>query len=116
MSSERRREFERMRTRHEVEIEKQRKDLEQKRKELDERMERLRAEMAAAQEEFEQAIGRGIDALNAARKYRDRFGAWPERRRRRRPPRDGLQGGEPVPVKPPPKPTPLVDGAEAPLE
>ena len=37
------------------------------------------------------------------------------RKRRRRPPRKP-RGTEPAPVKPRPKPTPLMDGAEAPIE
>jgi predicted nuclease with TOPRIM domain len=111
--SERRREFDRMTARHRAEIERQRAELQRERKALDERMARLRAEMEAARDEFARAAG--VEALSLARKYRDRFGEWPVlkgRRRRRR----GFDGGEPAPVKPRPKPTPLVDGAEAPIE
>lgn len=111
--SHRRREFDRMTERHRAEIERKRADLQRERKALDERMAKLRAEMEVAREEF--ACAAGVEALNLARKYRDRFGEWPVlkgRKRRRR----GFDGGEPVPVRPRPKPTPLVDGAEAPIE
>ena len=111
--SERRREFDRMTARHRLEIERRRAELQRERKDLDERMAKVRAEMEAAREEFARATG--VDALNLARKYRDRFGEWPVLKRRKRR-RGGFDGGEPVPVKPRPKPTPLVDGAEAPIE
>jgi hypothetical protein len=112
--SDRRRDFDRMQARHRAEIERQRAELKLERKEFEERMSRLRAEMEAARQEFEQAVG--VDALNAARKYRDICGAWPEIKGRKRGPRRDLDGGEPAPVKPRPKPTPLADGAEAPIE
>ena len=115
-SSDRRRDFDRMQARHWVEIERKRAELDRARKELDERMARLRSEMEAARQEFERALGRGADLPNAACKYRDRFGAWPELKGKKRRPRRGLEGGEPARVKPRPKPTPLVDGAEAPNE
>lgn len=52
-------------------------------------------------------------ALKARRARRDpRYRRWDQRRKR--PPRD--LGGEPAPVKPRPNPTPLMDGAEAPIE
>lgn len=79
-------------------------------------LERLRLAMEAAREEFERAVARGIDPLKAALKYRERFGDWPEPKfRKKRRPR-GFEGGEPVPVLPRPKPKPLMDGAEAPME
>ena len=112
--SERRREFDRMTAKHRAEIERQRAELQRERKALDERMAKLRAEMEAAREEFARAVG--VEALNAARKYRDRFGEWPTFNGRKPRSRRGFEGGEPVPVKPRPKPTPLVDGAEAPIE
>lgn len=77
-------------------------------------IEQLRKEMDALRREFERAA-QGIPALNAARRYRERFGDWPSSRRRRPRP-DDFEGGEPVPVKPRPKPTPLMDGAEAPID
>ena len=109
-------EFERMIARHQREIEHQRSELERKRRELDERMARLRAEMQAAREEFARAVEQGVPPMQAARKYRDKFGAWPDPMLRRKPRRRGFDGGEPAPVKPRPKPTPLVDGAEVPIE
>jgi chromosome segregation ATPase len=113
--SNRRRDFDRMRARHRAAIERERRELERERKDFEERMSQLRAEMEAARQEFEELVGQGLDALTAARKYRERFGEWPEIKRRKRPPRR-LEGGEPVPVRPRPKPTPLADGAEAPID
>jgi hypothetical protein len=104
-----------MSARHQHEIERQRMEVERVRRELDAMMARLRAEMQAALEEFDRALERAADPLPAARTYRDRCGAWPLRKPNRRP-RRGSEGGEPIPVKPRPKPTPLVDGAEAPIE
>ena len=102
--------------RHQRQIELQRSELQRMRRELDQRMATLRAEMQAAREEFARAVEQGVPAIKAAQKYRDKFGAWPDlmpgKKRRRR----GFDGGEPAPVQPRPKPTPLVDGAEAPLE
>jgi hypothetical protein len=74
-------------------------------------LERMRIEMAAAQEEFVRAVEQGAEPLRAAMKYRDKFGSWPKPRGRRKP-----GGGEFAPVRPRPKPTPLVDGAEAPID
>ena len=109
-----RKEFERMRERHRAEIERALAELRRKREEFEAGMTALRAEMAAAQQEFERAVARGRGHLDAARKYRHVFGAWPKTKRRR--PRRGFEGGEPVPVEPRPKPKPLQDGAEAPIE
>lgn len=82
----------------------------------EEALEQLRLEIEAAREEFERVVARGADPLKAALRYRDRFGDWPELKfRRKRRPR-GFEGGEPVPVTPRPKPKPLMDGAEAPLD
>jgi len=83
------------------------------RKQIDEHIDRVRAEIEAVRAKF--AGSRGIESLNFAREYRDRFGAWPQSKRRKRRPRD-FDGGDPVPVKPRPNPTPLTDGAEAPIE
>ena len=109
-----REDFEGMVARHRRAIERECAELKRLRTERDERLARIRAELDAARAEYEKAIEQGLDAMEAARKYRDRFGAWPEPKRRR--PRRGWEGGEPAPVKPRPKPTPLVDGAEAPIE
>jgi hypothetical protein len=108
--SDRRRAFEHMRASHEL----RRREIEQARMQFEPRMASLRAEMDAAREEFERAIGHGIEALQAARRYHGRFGAWPLRKGRKKPPR--FDAGEAAPVEPRPKPKPLVDGAEAPIE
>lgn len=76
-------------------------------------MDRARAEMERARDEFQRQ-------MNEAR-HRDPDGptsldellrSGRRSSKRRRPPR----GGEPAPVKPRPKPKPLVDGAEAPVD
>lgn len=111
-----RREFERMIARHKGEIEQARREFDRVKRELDKKLARLRSEMDAAKAEVDRAIRRGVDPLDAARRYSRLAGNWPEIiRRRRRPPR-GFEGGEPVPVEPAPKPKPLIDGAEAPVE
>ena len=113
-----REEFERMRERHRAEIDRALAEVREKREAVETRMAKLRAEMAAAREKFERALKRGEGAFEAAREYREKFGGWPEmtRRNKRRRPRRGMEGGEPVPVEPKPKPNPLIDGAEAPIE
>ena len=90
-----------------------RNEMDRVRKQIDEQVDRLRAEMQAVRDKFERT--EGIESLNLAREYRERFGAWPHSKRHKRRPRD-FDGGEPAPVKPRPKPTPLMDGAEAPIE
>lgn len=111
-----REDFERMVARHAAAIEEQRSELAHRRRELEAGMERLRSEMATAREAFERAIENGGDAFRAARKYCERFGAWPPRKPRNGRRGRGMDGGDPAPVKPRPKPTPLMDGAEAPIE
>jgi hypothetical protein len=115
---ESRREFERMRERHRSEIERVMAEMHRGREEFEARMAKLRAEMAAAKAQFAREVARGADHMEAVRKYRDRFGAWPETRwpRKRRGSSRGFEGGEPVPVEPRPKPKPLTDGAEAPVD
>lgn len=113
-ASGRRFDFDRMLARRQADIDQQLEDLVDVRKQLDQRMAHLRAEMDVARLEFERAIARGAEPLKAAGKYRDRFGSWPEFKRRKRPPRG--PDIEPAPVNPRPKPTPLVGGAEAPIE
>jgi hypothetical protein len=83
------------------------------RQQIDEQIGRVRAELQAMRERLERA--EGIDSLDHAREYRERFGAWAHAKRRKRRPRD-FDGGEPVPVEPRPNPTPLTGGAEAPIE
>ena len=111
-----RREFERMIARHKLEIDRARIEIDLARQVLDERLMRLRADMIAAREEFERATELGVEPFEAARKFRDSWGGWPEFMRRKRRPRRGFEGGDPVPVEPRPKPKPLIDGAEAPIE
>ena len=109
-------EFERIFRRIRKRVERARLEQARVQRELSDSLEQLRAEVSAARSEFERAIRRGRDPLPAARKYRDAWGAWPNvAPRRRRPPR-GLDGGEPLPVEPRPKPTPLMGGAEAPID
>jgi hypothetical protein len=103
------REFEHMVARHKLEIERALR-------ELDARMARIRSELDAAREEVEQALERGLEPILPARKFRDSWGNWPETLKRKRRPRRGFEGGDPVPVEPRPKPKPLLDGAEAPVE
>jgi hypothetical protein len=118
--SERRREFERMLQRHRAAIDREVAEKEKKRDRLNADFAKLRAEMAAARREYHEAVKRGPEAaLKVGRAYRDRFGGWPEvdsAKNRRRRPRRKPPGGEPAPVKPRPNPTPLTDGAEAPIE
>jgi hypothetical protein len=85
---------------------------------LDEQLARLRSEMAFALADYRRAVRIGRDAaFEAARAYRTKFGGFPDsdkqegKRPRRKPP-----GSAAAPVKPRPKPTPLMDGAEAPIE
>ncbi|MGZ2412232.1 hypothetical protein ACUXST_001653 [Sphingomonas sp. F9_3S_D5_B_2] len=111
-----RREFDRMFARHQGEIEQARREFDRIRRDLDGRLASLRFEMDTARAEIDRAIRRGLDPFDVALRYRDKWGQWPDMiRRKRRPPR-GLEGGEPVPVEPRPKPKPLIDGAEAPVE
>jgi hypothetical protein len=111
-----RREFEGMIARHKGEIEQVRREFDRVRRELDRRLASLRYEMDAAKAEVDRAIHRGLDPLPAALKYRGKWGEGPEILPRKRRPRRGLEGGDPVPVEPRPKPKPLMDGAEAPIE
>jgi hypothetical protein len=106
-----RREFDRMPARHEL----QSSEFDHARKQFQERMDGVWLTMDAAGSAFERAVGSGVGALLAARLLRDRFGAWPLPRGGKEL-RRGLEGGEPVPVMPRPRPTPLMDGAEAPIE
>ena len=122
------RDFDRMMARHKVAIERAQHEIERARQAMDERLARLRAAMEAAKDEFLRALDGGNVPLDAAERYRDVWGSWPDRmsgkRRPPRPPRPpraprpwrGLDGGDPVPVEPRPKPKPLIDGAEAPIE
>jgi hypothetical protein len=65
-----------------------------------------------AKAEFEVELSRSIKAARQERRNKEY-----QRRRRNGRRRRGLDdGGEPAPVKPRPNPTPLMDGAEAPIE
>jgi hypothetical protein len=66
----------------------------------------------AAKAEFEVELSRSIKAARQERRNKE----YQQRRRNRRRRRGLDDGGEPVPVKPRPNPTPLMDGAEAPIE
>jgi hypothetical protein len=105
-----RREFDKMRERHRIEIERERIRRENERRAMNERLARAGAE---GLEEARQKLERIQRSVEAARAEFERLGNRPKRRR---PPRRGLEGGEPVPVTPRPKPTPLVGGAEAPID
>jgi hypothetical protein len=111
-----RRDFERMFARHKDEIEQARREFDRIKGEFDDRLTSLRDEMNTARAEIERAVRDGLDPFPAAFRYRHRWGEWPDMSPRRRRPRRGLEGGEPVPVEPRPKPKPLIDGAEAPIE
>ena len=103
-------EFDRMLARHRVEIEQAAEALRREFAEFEQRFAQVRAEMEQALSGFDR------NDFGAVRRFRERFGSLPNiKRRRRRRPR-GFDGGDPVPVYPRPKPTPLTGGAEAPLE
>ena len=90
------------------------KAINQYRAELERARERGRAAFERARAEMERDRQQARLAFEQAR---EEFLAMIDKRRivRRRPPRRPL-GGEPAPVAPKPKPTPLQDGAEAPIE
>ena len=108
---EARKEFDRAREEHRL-------DMERARQAMSDAVAQARAEMDAARVEFMKAIEEARRHIEAARErmqgemYRRASGQEPRRRkpRRRRP------GGEPAPVMPRPNPSPLQDGAEAPIE
>jgi hypothetical protein len=77
-------------------------------------MNRAQADMDREAAEFEAMMAEARRQLRGSRDW-TRADDWIRRPKRRRPPTKPA-GGEPAPVKPRPKPTPLVDGAEAPIE
>ena len=86
--------------------------------ELEAAMERVGAEVQRAMEEFHRDRHGPARPDKPEKKARNRYGARPKpdrpsgkKRPRRKPP-----GSAAAPVKPKPKPTPLKDGAEAPVE
>ena len=99
---------------------------EEERRRFEEAINEYRAELERARERGRAAFARARAEMESDRQQarlafeqaREEFLAMIDKRRivgRRRPPRRPL-GGEPVPVTPRPKPTPLQDGAEAPVE
>ena len=98
----------------------------EERRRFEEAISQNRAELERARERGQAAFERARADMERDRQLarlafeqaREEFLAMIDRRRivaRRRPPRRPL-GGEPAPVVPKPKPTPLQDGAEAPIE
>ena len=107
-----REEFERMSERHRAEIECERLDLKRAREDLHDRCAKAIVELATARAAFH---GRMESFRRRVKAARDEIGGFRVNKRRWSP-RRGLEGGEPVPVEPRPKPKPLMDGAEAPIE
>ena len=82
-------------------------------------MERIRIETENAHHELEKRLAIAAAAAREESMKKEKRIRWYvdlARGARRKFPRRGLEGGEPVPADPPPKPTPLTDGAEAPIE
>lgn len=94
-----------------------REELESAMEQMRDEMERVGAEIQRAMDEFHQEhfhVDPFEPAMKPARPKQPRRKAKPvakKRRPRRKPP-----GAATAPVKPKPKPTPLMDGAEAPVE
>ena len=87
-----------------------REEMDRARIEMEAAMDEARADMERAREEFEEAMRQAREAMGL--EHRDKG----FHRRRGEPRRRGPLGGEPAPVKPRPNPSPLTDGAEAPIE
>ncbi|HEU0283936.1 MAG TPA: hypothetical protein VFR52_02200 [Sphingomicrobium sp.] len=98
----------------------------EERRRFEEAINQYRAELERAREQGRAAFERARAEMELDRQQarlafeqaREEFLAMIDKRRivaRGRPPRRPL-GGEPAPVVPKPKPTPLQDGAEAPIE
>ena len=96
-----------------------RKELDRAREEIRSAMDRARAEIERARAEFERQMGEAREHMTDMKSrpfdFDDLLRPRGPSSKRRRPPRKP-RGGEPAPVKPRPNPTPLVDGAEAPLD
>ena len=84
------------------------------REQLHAAMRPIMADLEAARREFDAMIREVHGDIEAPRDW-TQLGEWVSRPKPRRP-RRKPPGGEPLPVKPRPKPTPLMDGAEAPIE
>jgi len=113
-----REEFERMRARHQHEIERLRERLQGERLAMEASRSALLEELEAARQEWHLAMKDGPAAeMDFLRHLAARFGGLPDfGSKRHRRPRDEDGGVEPAPVKPRPKPTPLAGAAEAPIE
>lgn len=84
------------------------------RRAMDEALEQIQAAISFAQAEMRSARIEFRAAMEQARRRLDQIKRDEGKSRRRRPRRD--PGGELEPVEPRPKPKPLMDGAEAPIE
>ena len=91
-----------------------RAEMERAREQMQATMDRARADMERERADFEDLMKEVRRQAHGSRDW-SRPEAWAPPKRRRRPPRRP-RGGEPAPVKPRPNPTPLTDGAEAPIE
>jgi hypothetical protein len=113
----RREEFERMRARHQREIERLREGLSEERLAMEASRLALLDELEAARREWDLATWGGPYAeMDFLRHFAERFGGLSGLGSRKRRPRDEDGGVEPAPVKPRPNPTPLAGAAEAPIE
>ena len=114
----RREEFERMRARHQREIDRLREGLHGERLAFEASRAALLDELEAARREWDLATKGGPYAeMDFLRHFAERFGGLPDfRSPKRRRPRDEDGGVEPAPVKPRPNPKPLAGAAEAPIE
>jgi hypothetical protein len=113
----RRQDFERMRARHQREIDRLRESLRDDRLAMEASRLALLDEIEAARREWDRATRAGPYAeMDFLRRFAERFGGLSGLGSRKRRPRDEDGGVEPAPVKPRPNPTPMAGGAEAPIE
>ncbi len=92
-----------------------REEMEHARDRMHAAMNQARADMDRERIELEELIKETRRQIEGSRDW-SRPEDWVSPPKRRRRPRRRPPGGEPTPVKPRPNPTPLVDGAEAPIE
>ena len=93
-----------------------RDEMEQARERIQSAMDRVRTEIERARADFERQMEEARERMRAGTPPRDDpVRAARPAPKRRRPPRK-RPGGEPASVKPRPNPTPLTDGAEAPVD
>jgi hypothetical protein len=90
-------------------------EMERARDQIHAAMEQARADMDRERIQFEELLKEVRRQSEGSRDW-SRPEDWVSPPKRRRRPRRKPPGGEPAPVKPRPNPTPLVDGAEAPIE